>query len=207
MLPVEDIVEDLVTLPVGAVRVVRPRDSESLLDEEAFEREEFLPYWADLWPSALELAERVAERPQPGRRVLELGCGLGLPSIAAALGGAQVLATDWSQDALAFCEENARRNHARVATARWDWGAPAPVNGPFDLVLAADVLYEQRNVDQLLDLLPRLVIDGEVWLTDPRRPPGMRFLSEVGDRWSVESYPSAGREPVELHVLRPRERG
>jgi predicted nicotinamide N-methyase len=140
-------------------------------------------------------------------RVLELGCGLGLPSIAAALGGAEVLATDWSQDALAFCEENARRNHARVMTARWDWGGPAPVNGPFDLVLAADVLYEQRNVDQLLDLLPRLVIGGEVWLTDPRRAPGMRFLSEVGEHWSVETYPSAGREPVELHVLRPRERG
>ncbi|MDX6552466.1 MAG: hypothetical protein QOH74_954, partial [Gaiellales bacterium] len=50
-------------------------------------------------------------------------------------------------------------------------------------------------------------IGGEVWLTDPRRAPGMRFLSEVGEHWSVETYPSAGREPVELHVLRPRERG
>jgi predicted nicotinamide N-methyase len=207
MLPVEDIVEEVVTLPGGEVRVLRPRDSESLLDEEEFEWEEFLPYWADLWPSAVELAEHVAERPQPGRRVLELGCGLGLPSITAALGGAEVLATDWSQDALAFCSENARRNRVKVATARWDWGSSAPVHGLFDLVLAADVLYEQRNVDQLLDLLPRLVDDGEVWLTDPRRIPGMRFLRELGGSWSVETYASAVRKPVQLHVLRPRETG
>jgi predicted nicotinamide N-methyase len=204
VLPVEDVVEDVVPIAGADLRILRPRDSEALLDEAAFEREEFLPYWADLWPSALELAEHVAVHPRPGMRVLELGCGLGVPSIAAALGGAVVLATDWSHDALAFCSENARRNGAEVAVARWDWGGAAPAAGPFDVVLAADVLYEQRNVDQLLELLPRLVAGGEVWLTDPQRVPARRFLREAADRWSVRSRPSATRDLVQLHVLRPR---
>jgi predicted nicotinamide N-methyase len=215
VLPVQDIVEQVVSLAGHEVRVLRPRDSEALLDEEAFERDEFLPYWADIWPSALELAEHVAERPMPGARVLELGTGLGLPAIAAALGGAEVLATDWSRDALAFCAENARRNGATVRTARWDWGRPAPdetagsdlENSRFDLVLAADVLYEQRNVDQLLALLPALVDDGEVWLTDPQRLPAMRFLREAAGRFTVETRASEHRARVQLHVMRVRGRG
>jgi len=204
MLPVTDIVEEVLKLGSAELRLLRPRDSESLIEEEAFEREEFLPYWADLWPSAVELAEHVAAHPQPGTRVLELGCGLGLPSIAAAAGGAQVLATDWSQDALAFCAENARRNGVPVETARWDWGNAAPIEGVYDLVLAADVLYEQRNVDQLLELLPALVDDGEVWLTDPQRVPARRFFREAAERWAVQTRPSPSRELVQLHVLAPR---
>src|SRR3954469_19171648 len=110
-----DLVEEIVPVGVGELRVLRPRDSEELLDEEAFEHEEFLPYWAELWPSALALAKAVSARSLGGRRVLELGCGLGLVSIAAALAGARVLATDWSDDALRFTVANAARNQATVA--------------------------------------------------------------------------------------------
>src|SRR4051794_29069406 len=92
-----DLVEETVVLGRGrTVAMLRPRESEDLLDERAFEREELLPYWAELWPSALALARSVAVRSLRGRRVLELGCGLGLVSIAAALAGARVLATDWA---------------------------------------------------------------------------------------------------------------
>ena len=76
-----------VALAGRELAVLRPRDSEALLDEEAFEREEFLPYWAELWPSGLALARHLASLPLRGRAVLELGCGLALPSLAAALGG------------------------------------------------------------------------------------------------------------------------
>ena len=71
-----------------------------MIDEAAFDEEEFLPYWAELWPSGLALARHVAARELRGLRVLELGCGLGLPALAAALRGADVLATDWAEDAI-----------------------------------------------------------------------------------------------------------
>ena len=103
-----------------------------------------------------------------GLRVLELGCGLGLPSLVAALRGADVLATYWSDEALAVAALNAERNGARIETARLAWADAAPAGGPWDLILGADVLYERRNVDQLLTLLPRLGRD--VFLADPGRP-------------------------------------
>src|SRR4051812_115944 len=88
----DDLIEEVVTLPAAELRVLRPRDSDELLDEEAFEDEEFLPYWAELWPSGVALARAVSPRALRGARTLELGCGLGLPSIAAALAGGGGLA-------------------------------------------------------------------------------------------------------------------
>src|SRR5215204_3004899 len=82
--------------------IVHPPDAAELIDEEAFEHEEFLPYWAELWPSSLALARAVAGVELAGRSVVELGCGLALPSIVASLGGARVTATDWSPDALVY---------------------------------------------------------------------------------------------------------
>src|SRR3954468_13329662 len=73
-----DLVEDAVRVAGLELAVLRPRDSEALLDEHAFEHEEFLPYWAELWPSALALARAVGTRALRGARTLELGCGLGV---------------------------------------------------------------------------------------------------------------------------------
>ena len=90
-----------VALPSGEVELARPRDPEALISEEAFEHEEFLPYWAELWSSGVALAHDLARRALRGARTLELGCGLALPSIAAARAGGRVLATDWAPDAVA----------------------------------------------------------------------------------------------------------
>src|SRR5712691_6126674 len=153
-----DLVDETVELSGRTLSIVRPRSAEALLEEKAFEREEFLPYWAEVWASGVVLASVVAERELTGARVLELGCGLALPSLAAALGGAQVLATDWSPDAIAVLELNAERNGVSLESALASWADPEPLvaRAPWDLVLAADVLYERRNADELLALLPRL---------------------------------------------------
>jgi SAM-dependent methyltransferase len=194
---VEDLVEESVALRGVALQVLRPRDAEALLDDHAFEHEEYLPYWAELWPSGVALARRVAVRSLRGARVLELGCGLGLPSLAAALAGGRVLATDWSSQAIELLEDNAERNGAMLETARVDWARPAAIveRAPWDLVLAADVLYERRNVAPLLDLLPRLVDAsdsgdeasgrgrGEVWLADPGRAPAGDLLRGLEGGW------------------------
>jgi predicted nicotinamide N-methyase len=184
---VDDLVEESVGLRGAALQVLRPRDTEALLDDHAFEHEEYLPYWAELWPSGVALARRVAARSLRGARVLELGCGLGLPSLAAALAGGRVLATDWSPDAIELLEDNAERNGAALETALVDWASPAAIveRAPWDLVLAADVLYERRNVAPLLDLLPRLVDErGEVWLADPGRAPAAAFLEGLAEGWT-----------------------
>src|SRR4051812_31001239 len=137
-----DLVEERLELGPWELTLLRPRQAEALLDEDAFEHEEFLPYWAELWKSGLALAEEVVAREVRGLRMVELGCGLGVPSLAASLAGAEVLATDWSPTAIALLQENARRNDVRVETAIVAWAhADALVErAPWDLVLAADVL-------------------------------------------------------------------
>jgi predicted nicotinamide N-methyase len=205
---VTDSVEERIALPVGEVALTRPRDSEALLTEEGFEKEEFLPYWAELWSSGVALAHDVAGRSLRGASVVELGCGLGLPSIAAALAGGRVLATDWSADAVRATAANAALNDASLETAQVAWAAPDELveRAPWAYVIAADVLYEPRNVDLLLDLLPRLVDKkGRILIADPRRNPAEEFVGRAAaGRWHVRTTSSARHPRVRLHRLRLR---
>src|SRR3954470_19143175 len=66
--------------------LLRPESPDALIDEAAFDRDEFMPYWAELWPAAIVLAEALPD--VRGLRVVELGCGLGVTSLVAAANGA-----------------------------------------------------------------------------------------------------------------------
>jgi len=188
--------------------VLRPRDSEALIDEHAFEHEEFLPYWAELWPSGHALARRIAVRALHGARTLELGCGLALPSLAAAIAGGRPVATDWSPQAIELALANAERNGLAIEALRADWGSPAALveRAPWDLVLGADLLYERRNGGLLLALLPRLVRPGaEIWLADPGRPPAAAFLEAAEEAFEVTSQGDAALPQGGIHRLRRRD--
>jgi predicted nicotinamide N-methyase len=185
-----DLVEETVVLGGRDLAVLRPRDTDALIDERAFEHEEFLPYWAELWPSGQALARRVAVRALHGARTLELGCGLGLPSLAAAIAGGRVVATDWSPQAVELLRGNAARNGIAIDVECADWAAPEPLlaRAPWDLVLGADLLYERRNAELLLPLLPRLLAPrSELWLADPGRPPAGPFFAAMAETFEIEA--------------------
>jgi len=185
-----DLVEETLALGGHPVRLLRPRSGDALLDEVLAEddpADDRLPFWAELWPSGSALAAAVAALDLTGRRVLELGCGLGLPALAAALRGADVLATDWAEDAIELLQRNAERNGLFVRVARVRWSEPEPLlrAAPWDLVLGADLLYEARNAKQLAELLPGL--GGDLLLAEPGRPYAKEFLERfqaepIGDR-------------------------
>jgi len=200
------VIAERIPLPGGEVELMRPPDAEALISEESFKHDEFLPYWAELWASAVALAHDVSIRSLRGKRTLELGCGLGLPSIAAARAGGRVLATDWSLDAVRATATNAELNDVEIETLRcaWEEADPLVARGPWQLVIASDVLYEHRNVDQLLELLPRLVAErGLVLLADPGRAPSERFLERARDEgWMVRSTRSPRAQRVWIHRLR-----
>ena len=201
-----DLVEEVVPLADRELAVLRPRDADALVDEHAFEEEEFLPYWAQLWPSGVALARAVARRALKGARVAEIGCGLGLPSLAAALAGGRVLATDWSPASVEMTARNAARNGLKVETLRCSWTAPEPLlaRAPWDLVLASDVLYEARNGEALLPLLPKLTGEhGVVWLAEPGRPPAAGFLAAVEESFALERRPAPELPQGAVYRLSP----
>ena len=170
---------DAVTVAGVRLELLRPESPEALIDEEAFADDEFLPYWAELWPAARALADALPA--VVGLRVVELGCGLGLPSLVAAAKGAAVTATDWSEDAIVLLRDNAARNgldlHAEVRDWRESWAER------FDLALAADVLYERRNVEPVLARLLGLAPSALVALAGrPYEEAFMRLVEASGKR-------------------------
>ncbi|HWT92047.1 MAG TPA: methyltransferase domain-containing protein [Solirubrobacteraceae bacterium] len=188
--------------------LVRPEDWSALRAAEQ-EAGRSVPYWAVPWPSGLALARTLTETPPPrGTRVLELGCGLGLPSVAAARGGARVLATDGSPDAAVYAAHTLALNEVEADVLPADWRAAADEleAEPFDLVLAADVLYLRENVESLVRLLPRFVKPGgEIVLADPGRAGTAEFLPIARRIWHHTAEPAASDpERVRLHRLRPR---
>ncbi len=182
------------TLKGRQIDVVGPANEEELLDrpdvQRRFEEDEYLPYWGQLWPAAVMLAEHVlADGPGRGRLAVEIGCGLGLPAVAAGLAGWEVLATDYDEDALEFARENARLNHvASVRTKLLDWRSP-DLAGRFDRLIASDVLYERRHHRPVADFIVRfLADDGMALVVDPNRKQANDFediLRHVGLTWET----------------------
>jgi predicted nicotinamide N-methyase len=194
-----ELVTQSVELPSGELRVLQPAEAAELPDDGAVEWAPIAPYWAVLWRSGVALARELDGERLRGFRVVELGCGLGAPSLAAARAGASALATDESTETLELVERSARANGLRLETAAVDWASPDALleRASFDLVLAADVLYERPAVALLLSLLPRLA--PVAWLADPGRPAADSFMEQARRRWQVETRE---RGVVRLHRLR-----
>ena len=192
-------------------RLEMPHSAEDLISEADFARDERLPYWADLWPSGIVLANEVSSLAGAGRRAIEFGAGLGLPSLAAVAAGFEVTVTDYYDDALLFARRNAAGNLGRdVDTALVDWRAlPAPTSR-FDLVLAADVLYERPYAP----LVARAVVgaltpDGVALIADPGRVALQACLAEcaalgavVRERCAVRHEDGVTKHTITIHEVR-----
>jgi predicted nicotinamide N-methyase len=164
--------------------LLHPASAEDLIDEDEFARDERLPYWADIWPSARILAAHVARLNGRGRSLLELGCGAGLVATAAALAGFRVCATDYYEDALRFTELNVTEHTGAIPETRLvDWRQLPRDLGRFDLVVGSDVLYERAYgalVARAIDIT--LTRGGEAVIADPGRIAAEEFVHDAAER-------------------------
>ncbi len=171
-----------------------------------------LPYWAELWDSAMGMATFLARCEEDRRwriedrglkiedskdtsplsspfyplssspRVLDLGCGMGLSGTVAAALGARVLFADLESPALLFARVNSLSSGSRVRTRRVDWRTDH-LNEHFDLILGADILYERKQWDHLEPFWrAHLAPGGTVLLGEPGRPTGDVFPDWICSR-------------------------
>ena len=159
----------------------KPANADHLISEADYVMDERLPYWADLWPSARQLATTLLHEAGHGRTLLELGCGLGLPTIAAMQSGFDVTSTDYYEDALQVTRANAARNLGREPHVRMvNWRAWPDDFGPFDVIVAADVIYEQEYAVLVAECIARaLTADGEAIIADPGRVALAKFHEQL----------------------------
>lgn len=162
------------------------------------------PYWAYLWGGARLLAAAV---PRDAGRVLELGCGLGLPALTAARRGANVLAIDREPAALAFVRASARSGGVGGLCALAADFRDLPLVGCFDLVLLAEVLYDRGAFDGLARSLTQVLAPrGTALLTDARRIDTTAFydrLAAWGLRWCATEFVATEEgSPVRVRLAR-----
>jgi len=199
------LLRDPVIIEGRTFTISRPDDSDKLVRhpviKDAFAADAYLPYWADLWPASRMLAKAILRepwpKPEPPLEALEIGCGLGLPGIAALACGMRVIFSDCDATALKFAAENARINgFDNFRLLPMDWRCP-PADLCVPVVLASDLLYELRSVPPVVGLIKQVLHpDGVCLLTDQDRVPSHALreaLPEVGLTYT--SQPMKAGEP------------
>jgi len=127
--------------------------------------------FGQVWPSGRVLAETMCSFDIEGKRILELGCGLGLSSIVLQRRRADITASDHHPLAESFLEFNAALNDLpAIAYHDLPWTVPDAKLGRFDLIIGSDILYERGHAAQVADMMLRHAQpDAEVLITDPGR--------------------------------------
>lgn len=130
-----------------------------------------------VWDSGRTLARVMSDYEGDGRRILEVGCGIGLASLVLNKRGLDVTATDHHPDADAFLQRNAALNGGpAIPFVRAGWDEDPAFEGPFDLVIASDVLYERGHAEALSAFIDRQTTrQSEVIMVDPGRKQTARF--------------------------------
>ena len=158
---------------------------EAMTPEEQLDpfAEDLCPYFGILWPAAEALSEFVAENPAlvKNKTVLELGCGLGLPSLVASHVGGKVLATDFHPDVEEYFSRNCRHSSVECSYKRLNW-REENVDQKFDVVIGSDVLYESKHPKEVaLGLLRFVKEGGTIILSDPGRSYLQQFITAMND--------------------------
>ena len=178
---------------------------------------ELYPFGLMIWESAVVLGDVLAERGPAlaGKRVLELGCGVGLPGLVARRHGAHVVQTDHDALALALCRHNAALNRVTgIEQFTGDWQAWTHTPR-YDLIIGADIIYDTADYDKLEALFrANLVPGGELILTDPIRQQTIALFTVMEDggwRFDIKdrSIPSIteaykAQATVDVQIVRVR---
>ena len=163
--------------PSAPLKLMRPKDPDSVLEtitDEEYEKDKFLPYWAEIWPSSQSLYKYLLEEMNigvdTGGHALEMGCGIGSISALLASKGMYCTAADISPQACMYALYNMKNNGGIGSALCCDFRYPPLINNKFDLIIASDVLYERRWIEPVLTFIQNMIaMNGQALIADPCR--------------------------------------
>ena len=182
------------------LEICRVNNPDSMLDEHAIiaGHDEFSwqPYWAQAWDAAIAMAHILADQDFSGRRILDLGCGLGITGAVVAARGGSVVLGDYAPPALDFAKVNCWPWRDRATVRKIDWKQDR-LDERFDLIIAADILYDRSDI-AALDRFWRdhLAPAGKILHGDPNRALTVEFFEKFkklgwGIKFEVNSIPES----------------
>lgn len=193
------------------LNITMPVNPEALLDtmtDEEYEKDQLLPYWAEQWPASRPLLDFLSTMIFPDTWLMcELGCGLG--TVSAALSSSRsskalTTATDISFEGCRFAATNIRNNGGMPRVFCSDWRHP-PLKKRFDVVIASDVLYEERWIGPIIDCINQLLTpDGRAWIADPCRrfwPKFKKRVVEQGFSYEIVAGPAANVDGGSFEIM------
>ena len=161
------------------IKLEQINDIDKLVDSisnDEFNQDERLPYWAEVWPSAVAFSNN---------SILELGCGTGIVGISATKSGADVTFSDYENEALNFTRNNYFLNFGkRAKTVLLDWRNPDH-DKQYEIIIAADILYENRFLEPVYNTLNMLLTEnGKVYIAEPNRTIAKPFFDLMKDGYA-----------------------
>ena len=155
-------------------------------DQDNSLAEEYCPYFGVLWEAGIGLSQHLQSLDLKNKKVLEIGCGLALPSFVVTKKGGEIIATDFHADVPLFLEVNQKKNNItfpyRVMNWRDEIERTKTDLGLFDLVLGSDILYESQHPMQVAKaLIAFLKPGGKILLSDPGRAYIQKFITSMNE--------------------------
>ena len=140
------------------------------------------PFWAKLWPSSIALLDVLKAHPHliQNKHILEIGAGIGLPSLMMAGIAKSVQISDYDKEAVDLLQKNIEHLQLKNAEAlQLDWNAIAENIQP-DVVLLSDVNYDPAQFDTLITLIDKFMRQGStIILSTPQRIMASPFVLKL----------------------------
>lgn len=170
-------------------------------DQDNSLAEEYCPYFGVLWEAGVGLSQFLSNIDVRGKKVLEIGCGLALPSFVVTKNGGEIIATDFHADVPLFLSENQKKNNIQFQYRVMNWRNEIERTkndlGHFDIVIGSDILYESQHPMQVAQaLIAFLNPGGKIILADPGRAYIQKFITSMNElgykeKFSTEKVPAA----------------
>ena len=145
------------------------------------------PLWSKIWEATAVLSFHLSTiEPDPSKRFLEIGAGMGVAGLVGAKIGHNMTITEYNRDAIEFARANAALNDINNVDIReLDWNNPL-IEGQFDYIIGSEIVFKEEDIMGLYLLFKRyLKPGGTIFLAEGMRKTTMKFVKDMETHYTI----------------------